>query len=282
MSHYTYRISVNNPTDNRIYYIGARSCKKHPTQDNYFGSCREFTAWQKENGKSGLTKEILAIWGNRKLAIEHEINLHEHFNVAQNPQFWNKAKQKTTGFDTSGMPSPRRGIKHTEEAKEKNRQAHLGKPSANKGIKLSPDRIEALRQINLGRPSANKGKKQTEEVKNKTKHTWFQAGLVPWNKGVPALPNVIEAARAANLGKKHTEYTKELKRLKMTGHVYNIITCPHCNTKGGETAMKRWHFDNCTGAKLYRSRVTVNGVRLHLGYFATKELADIAKQGITI
>lgn len=129
-----------------------------------------------------------------------------------------------------------------------------------------------------GLPSPKKGIKLSEEIKNKSKHTWFKENSTPWNKGTPASPNVIEAARAANLGKKHTEYTKELKRLKMTGHVYNIITCPHCNTKGGETAMKRWHFDNCTGAKLYRSRVTVNGVRLHLGYFATKELADIAKQ----
>ncbi len=280
--HYTYRITVNNPTDNRVYYIGVRSCKKHPTQDNYFGSCREFTAWQKENGTVNLTKEILAIWGDRKLAVEHEMKLHEHFEVALNPQFWNKAKQKTTGFDTTGIPSPMRGKTHSEEANKKNRQAHLGKPSANKGIKLSAERIEALRKINLGRPSANKGKKVSEEVKNKTKPTWFKAGSTPWNRGIPALPNVIEAARLANLGKKHTDYTKELKRIKMTGYVYNIVTCPHCNTTGGETSMKRWHFDNCTGAKLYRSRVTVNGVRIHLGYFATKELADIAKQGINI
>ena len=133
-----------------------------------------------------------------------------------------------------------------------------------------------------GLPSPNKGKKVSEEVKNKSKRTWFKADSTPWNKGLPALPNVIEAARLANLGKKHTDYTKELKRIKMTGYVYNIVTCPHCNTTGGETSMKRWHFDNCEGAKLYRSRVTVNGVRIHLGYFATKELADIAKQGINI
>jgi uncharacterized metal-binding protein len=23
------------------------------------------------------------------------------------------------------------------------------------------------------------------------------------------------------------------------------VTCPHCGLPGGETAMKRWHFDNC-------------------------------------
>ncbi len=24
-----------------------------------------------------------------------------------------------------------------------------------------------------------------------------------------------------------------------------IVTCPHCNTQGGKTAMYRWHFDKC-------------------------------------
>lgn len=278
--HYTYRITVNNPTDSRLYYIGARSCKKHPTEDaNYFGSCKEFNAWQKQNGKGQLTKEILAIWKNRKLAIEHEIKLHNLFDVAKNSQFWNKAKQTSTGFDTSGKPSPMRGKRQSPEAIQKLRLATLGRPSPNKGKKLSAERIEALRQINLGRPSPNKGKKVSEEIKNKTKRTWFKENSTPWNKGLPAPAHVIEAARLANIGKKHSDHTKELKRIKMTGYVYNIITCPHCNTTGGETSMKRWHFDNCSGAKLYRSRVTVNGVRIHLGYFATKELADIAKQG---
>lgn len=29
------------------------------------------------------------------------------------------------------------------------------------------------------------------------------------------------------------------------GRTHSLITCPHCNTTGGCTTMKRWHFDNC-------------------------------------
>jgi hypothetical protein len=42
--------------------------------------------------------------------------------------------------------------------------------------------------------------------------------------------------------------------------------------------MKRWHFDKCTGAKIFKARATVNGKRIFLGHYATKEQADaIAK-----
>ena len=124
-----------------------------------------------------------------------------------------------------------------------------------------------------GTPSPKKGIKLSEEIRNKSKHTWFQKGHITWNKGIPALPHVIEASRLANLGKKHSDHTKELHSIRMTGYVYDTITCPHCNTSGGATTMKRWHFDNCTGAKYYRSRVTVNGKRIHLGRYASKEEA---------
>jgi hypothetical protein len=41
--------------------------------------------------------------------------------------------------------------------------------------------------------------------------------------------------------------------------------------------MKRWHFENCVGNKPYRARVTIDGKRMYLGYFETKELATQAE-----
>lgn len=52
---------------------------------------------------------------------------------------------------TYSKPSWRKGQKHTEEAKEKNRQAHLGKPTGRKGIKASPEAIEKNRLGHLGK-----------------------------------------------------------------------------------------------------------------------------------
>ena len=75
-------------------------------------------------------------------------------------------------------------------------------------------------------------------------------------------------------GYKQSESLKQYKSKLMTGYKYDKVTCPHCGTTGGKTTMKRWHFDKCTGAKKFRSRITVNGVRVYLGYFGTKEEAD--------
>jgi predicted GIY-YIG superfamily endonuclease len=62
---------------------------------------------------------------------------------------------------------------------------------------------------------------------------------------------------------------------KITGYVHKKITCPHCGKTGGETSMKRWHFNNCKGIHPYKARATgVDGVRVYLGRYSTQEEAD--------
>lgn len=81
------------------------------------------------------------------------------------------------------------------------------------------------------------------------------------------------------LGYKQSVETRTKKSQSMVGYVYKQITCPHCNTTGGETSMKRWHFDKCSGAKIFKARATVFGKRIFLGNYATKEVAsEIAKE----
>ena len=63
---------------------------------------------------------------------------------------------------------------------------------------------------------------------------------------------------------------------KLKGYVHKKIICPHCNTTGGETTMKRWHFDKCTGGKKIKARTTINGKRVYLGKFLTQEEVNIA------
>jgi hypothetical protein len=74
-------------------------------------------------------------------------------------------------------------------------------------------------------------------------------------------------------GYRQSDELKAHKSKLMTAYKHKTVTCPKCNKSGGETAMKRWHFDKCTGAKLYKSRATINGKRVFLGNYATKEEA---------
>jgi len=80
-------------------------------------------------------------------------------------------------------------------------------------------------------------------------------------------------------GYKVTEDRKAKLSKIMKGYKHQIVTCPHCGDKGGETSMKRWHFDNCKGpAKKFKARVTLNGERICLGRFLTKEEAKAAEE----
>jgi len=101
------------------------------------------------------------------------------------------------------------------------------------------------------------------------KATRFVKGQVAHNKGVPILPHVMAAVMKANVGRIQPQEEIDKRAKSLLGHIVtqetrdkisigNIghkapmagkhfpkVICPHCNTEGGLTGMKSWHFDNC-------------------------------------
>jgi ribosomal protein S27AE len=75
-------------------------------------------------------------------------------------------------------------------------------------------------------------------------------------------------------GVKQSEEANKIRSQKIKGFVHKKITCPKCGAVGGQTSMKRWHFEKCAGLKLFRARAYIDGKRIHLGKFATQEEAD--------
>jgi len=76
-----------------------------------------------------------------------------------------------------------------------------------------------------------------------------------------------------------SESVRQLKSKQMKGYKHKEIACPHCGTTGGETSLKRWHFENCKGTRpQFKARITVLGTRHYLGKFHTKEEADANAQ----
>jgi len=75
----------------------------------------------------------------------------------------------------------------------------------------------------------------------------------------------------------HSEKSKQLLSKKNTGFVHKKVTCPVCGKTGGETSMKRWHFDKCSGTHQFRARITVDGKRIHIGAYSTKNEANKAR-----
>jgi len=128
--HYTYRIS--NIIKNKHYY-GIRTAV-NPHKDlgiKYFSSSsdKEFIKDQKNNPENYKYK-IIFIFNNRIDAIKMEIKLHNKMDVGINENFYNKVKQTSIGFDTSGLTGKkchRTGTKMSNETKEKLRNINLGK-----------------------------------------------------------------------------------------------------------------------------------------------------------
>ena len=92
------------------------------------------------------------------------------------------------------------------------------------------------------------------------------------------LVNLTEGGAGIN-GYRQSPASRAKKSAQMRGYKHEIVTCPHCGETGGGTSMKRWHFDNCSGpTKRFQARVTLNGERIYLGKFLTKEEAKAAEE----
>lgn len=130
-----------------------------------------------------------------------------------------------------GMVGTFTGKKHTEEANEKNRVAHLGN-TIRKGSTHTEESKEKNRQAHLG-------KKHTEESKiaigigatGRVKSIEEREKISKGNTGKVRTLEMRAANSAARMG-------------KGTGKRETCI-CPHCGLEGGVGMMKRYHFDNC-------------------------------------
>lgn len=97
--HYVYIIKDN---INHKNYIGMRSCTCLPKEDTkYWSSSKHLKEIMHKVGLHNFSKEILSIWETRHQALAEEVRLHETHDVANNEQFYNLAKQTSTGFTTS-------------------------------------------------------------------------------------------------------------------------------------------------------------------------------------
>jgi hypothetical protein len=90
---YTYLLINEN---NGMMYIGKRQSRLLPDLDtSYMGSSRHVP-------KEECDKIILSEFSTSLEATEDEIRLHSMYDVATNPKFYNRAKQTSTKFDTTG------------------------------------------------------------------------------------------------------------------------------------------------------------------------------------
>ncbi len=109
--HYTYRIDNIKMAKS---YIGVRTSKIHPEKDlgiKYFSHStdKNFMVDQRENPEN-YKYLVIEIHPTRSSAIGEEISLHVWFDVGVNPKFYNRVKQTSTSFDTTGIAAWNKGM----------------------------------------------------------------------------------------------------------------------------------------------------------------------------
>lgn len=213
-----------------MMYIGVRSCEVSPEVDNYWGSSKHLP----KNVSEICDKFILGTFDTRQDAVADEIRRHNINDVVISDLFWNKAKQTSVGFDTSGTilsdehrakikANGRKGI--TEEHKQKIADALRGKTK-------SEAHCKALSKARKGTPSPLKG--------------------MSIGKGRVLSEEHKQRIGLSNTGKKRTAEMNKAQSLRQKGKApvysetrYEKVKCPYCNKVGGKGNMTRYHFDNC-------------------------------------
>jgi hypothetical protein len=74
-----------------------------------------------------------------------------------------------------------------------------------------------------------------------------QAGIlansIKW-KGVKRGPQSEAHRKALSISVSAAQLGKKRPHTKLK-NIVTVVTCPHCDKVGGQSAMKRWHFDKC-------------------------------------
>ena len=163
------------------------------------------------------------------------------------------------------IPDARSGYRHSVESKIKISNGHKGQVPWNKGLLLpsiseehkkilsslylgksfddrfgnNSDNIKKTISLSkIGKPSGMLGKSHTEETKERMripKPSDFGQKISEIRQGIIFSDTHLENIKKAN---------KE-NGIKRRGIKRTQISCPHCGKIGGNSQMKRYHFDNC-------------------------------------
>jgi hypothetical protein len=277
--HYTYLITN---TTNQMKYIGVRSCSCLPENDDgYMGSSKIL---DEDMGiePEAFTKTIIETFSTRETANADEQRLHEMYDVARNPLFYNlvnapmgfcmsgknhspearKKMSKSRSGDNHHMygkhlssetkkkiSESNKGKTHTEETKKQMSESSKGKPCSEetrkklsdslKGKIFSPEHRKKISENNVGM----KGKKHSPETRKKMKEASMRKNLSP-----ETLSKMSKSQSGENnpmYGKSFSEEHKRKIGDAQKGVPQPKTTCPHCLKTGGESNMKRYHFNNC-------------------------------------
>ena len=244
--HYVYRIT--NKMNNKSY-IGVRTSKVKPSEDLgilYYSSSTDLSFIDdQKNNPHNFKYEIIAELNSRHEAIDLEIKLHDEFNVAVNELFYNRAKQSSTKFDTTGTTHSDETIdkmKKGQSIRPKMTSEHRDKISkALKGRKKSHEHIKKLKDAKKN-VSEETRLKMSEAQKNRpgiTEETRAKISEALSNRSKEtreSISNKLKGRTSPMKGKNHSEEARK----KIAEASKKRTMSEEAKRKIGEASKKRW------------------------------------------
>ena len=249
-------------------YIGVRSCNCLPENDFDYMSSSKILIEVMQKTPEVFTKTIIDTFPTREIANANEQWLHETYDVARNPEFYNLciapmgfcvAGRKVSEESRKKMSVARRGKIISSETRTKLSYANMGEKNGMYGKTHSKETRKKLSDAVKGEKHPMYGKTHSKETRKKLSVA-IKKSITPERrkkmseiqKGKKHSEETKKKMSESKSGEKHPMYGKPVseKHRKnisnaLKGKTRKKITCPYCNKTGGDNNMKRWHFDNC-------------------------------------
>lgn len=203
--HYTYLITN---TTNQMKYIGVRSCSVLPENDSdYMGSSKSLDEAM-NNTPEAFTKIIIETFSTRENANADEQRLHEMYDVARNPEFYNLCIAPM-GFCMAGRT-------HSDEtrkkmSKKRSPETRAKMSAAMMGRIHSPETRKKLSDSHKGKTLSEEHKKKMSDSKmGKTPSEETRAKMSESQRGRKHSEETLAKMSISQSGEKHHNYGKSL------------------------------------------------------------------------
>lgn len=190
--------------NNKKYFGITKTTVENRWRTNGFGYATQVLFWRaiQKYGWENIQHIILADNLSKEWACKLEQDLIWKYKSNNSKYGYNVASGGDGPFGVTCSAETREKIRqanlgrhHTEETKQK-----ISKNSShhNKGMKLSEERKEKLHNARRGKPAWNSGKKLSDEYRKKLSDA--HKGQKAWNKGIPCSEEVKKKISIANKG----------------------------------------------------------------------------------